>query len=74
VLVSHVNFFGNNCVKPRLARYRGPSLNKKNANNRLEEHWRFCKDEGQKLGRATPYILEYAALQRKSRLTLRKEI
>ena len=28
----------------------GPSLNKKNANNRSEEHWRFSKDEGHKLG------------------------
>ena len=52
----------------------GPSLNKKNANNRSEEHWRFSKDEGQKLGGTALYISFYAALQRKSRLTLRKEI
>ena len=32
----------------------GPSLNKKNANNRSEEHWRFSKDEGQKLGGNAP--------------------
>ena len=46
-------------------------LYKKNANNRSEEHWRFSKDEGQKLGGNALYINEYAALQRKSRLTLR---
>ena len=34
----------------------------------------FSKNEGQKLGGAALYNLEYAALQRKSRLTLRKEI
>ena len=34
----------------------------------------FSKDVGQKLGGAALYILKYAALQRKSRLTLRKEI
>ena len=32
----------------------GPSLNKKNANNRSEEHWRFSKDEGHKLGGNAP--------------------
>ena len=34
----------------------------------------FSKDEGQKLGGTALYTLGYAALQRKSRLTLRKEI
>ena len=47
---------------------------KKNANNRSEEHWRFSKDEGHKLGGNALQIKSYAALQRKSRLTLRKEI